>query len=115
MTEVPVIELAGMSEAQKRAYIIADNKLALNAGWDTEMLAIEFGDLAGLGFDLSLTGFGDGELASIMNTGNPGLTDPDDVPEVPKEPVSGRAMSGCSASIGWSAAIAQTARTLRER
>jgi hypothetical protein len=51
-----------MSEAQKRAYIIADNKLALNAGWDTEMLAIESGDLAGLGFDLSLTGFGDDEL-----------------------------------------------------
>ena len=45
MAEVPVIELAGMSEAQKRAYIIADNKLALNAGWDTEMLTIEFGDL----------------------------------------------------------------------
>jgi DNA modification methylase len=88
LTEVPAIELAGLSEAQKRAYIIADNKLALNAGWDTEMLAIEFGDLAGLGFDLSLTGFGDDELASIMNTGNPGLTDPDEVPEVPKEPVS---------------------------
>src|SRR5207302_887676 len=45
-------------------------------------------DLAGLGFDLSLTGFGDDELASIMNSGNPGLTDPDDVPEVPAEPVS---------------------------
>ena len=72
ITEVPVIELAGMTEAQKRAYIIADNKLALNAGWDTEMLAIEFGDLAGLGFDLSLTGFGDDELAAIMNGCNPG-------------------------------------------
>ena len=77
-----------MSEAQKRAYIIADNKLALNAGWDTEMLAIESGDLAGLGFDLSLTGFGDDELASILNSGNPGLADPDDIPEVPKEPVT---------------------------
>jgi len=40
-----------LTEAQKRAYILADNQLALNAGWDTEMLAIEFGDLAGLGFD----------------------------------------------------------------
>jgi ParB-like chromosome segregation protein Spo0J len=88
VSEVPVIELAGLSEAQKRAYILADNKLALNAGWDTEMLAIEFGDLAGLGFDLSLTGFGDDELASILNSGNPGLTDPDEIPEVPKEPVS---------------------------
>src|SRR5262249_17457866 len=83
VSEVPVIELTGMSEAQKRAYILADNKLALNAGWDTEMLAIELGDLAGLGFDLSLTGFGDDELASILNSGNPGLTDPDEVPEVP--------------------------------
>jgi hypothetical protein len=77
-----------MSEAQKRTYVIADNKLALNAGWDTEMLAIEFGDLAELGFDLSLTGFGDDELASILNSGNPGLTDPDEVPELPKEPVT---------------------------
>jgi ParB-like chromosome segregation protein Spo0J len=82
MGEVPVIELAGMSEAQKRAYIIADNKLALNAGWDTEMLAIEFGDLAGLGFDLSLTGFGEDELAAIMSGGNPGLTDPDEITDV---------------------------------
>jgi DNA modification methylase len=88
MNEVPVIELAGMSEAQKRAYILADNKLALNAGWDTEMLAIELGDLAALGFDLSLTGFGDEELASIFNSGNPGLTDPDEVPDLPAEPVS---------------------------
>src|SRR5687767_8533518 len=45
MSEVPVIELAGMSDAQKRAYVIADNRLALNAGWDTELLALEFSDL----------------------------------------------------------------------
>ena len=57
MTTVPVIELAGMSEAEKRAYILADNKLALNAGWDEAMLAAEIGDLQGLGFDLALTGF----------------------------------------------------------
>jgi ParB-like chromosome segregation protein Spo0J len=53
MTEVPVIELAGMTEAQKRAYVIADNRLALNAGWNTELLALEFSDLDALGFDLS--------------------------------------------------------------
>jgi DNA modification methylase len=88
MTEVPVIELAGMSEVERRAYLLADNKLAMNAGWDTEMLALELGDLASLGFDLSLTGFGDDELAGLLNSGNPGLTDPDDVPEVPAEPVS---------------------------
>jgi DNA modification methylase len=88
MTEVPVIELAGMSAAQKRAYIIADNRLAENAGWDREMLSLEFGDLDALGFDLSLTGFGGDELAGLLNLGNGGLTDPDEVPEVPTEPVS---------------------------
>src|SRR5512145_500267 len=54
MATVPVIELAGLSETKKRAYILADNKIALNAGWDTEMLALEIGDLGELGFDLSL-------------------------------------------------------------
>jgi ParB-like chromosome segregation protein Spo0J len=84
MANVPVIELAGLSEAQKRAYVIADNKLAINAGWDTELLALEFGDLQDLGFDLSLTGFGEEEISSLMNRGTPGLTDPDDVPDVPE-------------------------------
>jgi DNA modification methylase len=88
MAEVPVIELHGLSEAQKRAYIIADNKLALNAGWDDELLALEFGDLRSLGFDLSLTGFGEDEIAALTSRGTAGLTDPDDVPETPKEPVT---------------------------
>ena len=88
MAKVPVIELAGMSEAEKRAYIIADNKLAENAGWDQDLLGLELGDLAALGFDLSLTGFGEDEIASLTNLGNPGLTDPDDVPEVEEEVVS---------------------------
>ena len=52
MAEVPVIELHGLTEAQKRAYVLADNKLALNANWDDELLALEFSDLASLGFDL---------------------------------------------------------------
>jgi DNA modification methylase len=88
MATVPVIELAGLSDAEKRAYIIADNKLALNAGWDTELLALEIGDLGDLGFDLSLTGFGDEEIAGLLNSGNAGLTDPDHVPEAPETPVS---------------------------
>jgi ParB-like chromosome segregation protein Spo0J len=56
-TQVPTIELSHMSDIQKRAYIIADNKLALNAGWDNEMLALEIEDLKEAGFDLSFTGF----------------------------------------------------------
>ncbi|MGD9507000.1 MAG: site-specific DNA-methyltransferase [Geminicoccaceae bacterium] len=83
LAEVPVIELAGMTEAEKRAYIIADNKLALNAGWDDELLRLEFTDLEGLGFDLALTGFDLDEIAGLMNVGRRGLTDPDDVPEPP--------------------------------
>ena len=66
MTEVPTIELTHLSEAQKRAYIIADNKLALNAGWDTVTLALELGELNAMGFDLALTGFDDVEIADLM-------------------------------------------------
>ena len=65
MAEVPCIELAHLSEAQKKAYIIADNKLALNAGWDNELLALEFGELQELGFDLDLTGFDADELEAL--------------------------------------------------
>jgi ParB-like chromosome segregation protein Spo0J len=57
MSEVPCIRLDHLTEAQKRAYVIADNRLALNSGWDTEMLKVEFADLQELGFDLELTGF----------------------------------------------------------
>ena len=88
MKTVPVIELAGLSEAQKRAYIIADNKLALNAGWDTELLALELGGLKDLGFDLTLTGFSEEELAGLFSLRTAGLTDPDEVPPLPDEPVS---------------------------
>ncbi|MCW5719217.1 MAG: site-specific DNA-methyltransferase [Bauldia sp.] len=88
MTEVPVIELAGMSDAEKRAYVIADNKLALNAGWDEELLRLEFTDLDALGFDLGLTGFSGDEITGLMNIGGKGLTDPDEVPEAPVVPVS---------------------------
>lgn len=84
MADVPVIELRGLSDAQKRALVIADNKLALNAGWDPELLAIEFGELASLGFDLSLTGFGTDEIAALLSPGSAGLTDPDHVPEPPQ-------------------------------
>ena len=89
MAEVPCIELAHLSEAQKKAYIIADNKLALNAGWDNDLLALEFAELQEIGFDLDLTGFDADELESIMPVEvSEGLTDEDAVPEAPAEPVT---------------------------
>lgn len=60
--EVPTIELKGLTEAQKKAYIIADNKLALNAGWDEELLKLELSVLNDLDFDLSITGFDQKEI-----------------------------------------------------
>lgn len=89
MTEVPVMVARGWSEAKKRAYILADNKLALNAGWDNEMLALELGEIGDLGFDLDLTGFTADEIAALMPEEiPPGLTDEDAVPEVPEQPVT---------------------------
>jgi hypothetical protein len=66
MDQIPTIELAYLSETQRQAYIIADNKLAENAGWDQEMLRLELGDLKSLGFDLTLTGFDDVELGAML-------------------------------------------------
>ena len=88
LAKVPCIRLAHLTDTQKRAYIIADNKLALNAGWDEEMLALELGELDELDFDLSLIGFGDDELAGLMAETTEGKTDPDEVPEPPVDPVS---------------------------
>ena len=65
-TQVPTIELSHMSDIQKRAYIIADNKLALNAGWDSEMLALEIQDLKDVGYSLDITGFSADELTEVM-------------------------------------------------
>jgi len=87
MTEVPVIELAHLSKEQRKALIIADNKLALNSDWDSNLLAIELKDLQDLGFDLNLTGFNADELANILLPEQvAGLTDEDAVPETPIEP-----------------------------
>lgn len=72
MDQVPVIVLSGLTEAQKRAYVIADNKLALNAGWDDELLRVELVDLETEGFDLTLTGFDGDELADLMTDGSGG-------------------------------------------
>jgi len=86
-TEVPTIELADLTETQKKAYIIADNRLALNAGWDNEMLTIELNDLLADGFALEMLGFDPKELAALLEPEViEGLTDEDAVPEVPEEP-----------------------------
>lgn len=86
--EVPTMTASGWTESQKRAYVLADNKLALNAGWDLEMLGLELGDLQGLDFDLSLIGFNDDELTTLLAEKTEGLTDPDDTPEIPVNPVT---------------------------
>ena len=85
---VPVIELGHLTDAQRRAYILADNRMALDAGWDADLLKLELLSLKDEGFDLELTGFGLDEIGELLNDGTEGLTDPDDVPEVPAVPVS---------------------------
>ena len=89
MDEVPCIELKGLSEAQKRAYVLADNRLAENAGWDPELLKLELGELAALDFDLGIIGWDGDELAGLLEQQTEGLTDPDAVPDE-GEPVSER-------------------------
>ena len=83
---VPVIELVGLNEAEKKALRLADNKIALNAGWDLEILKLELADIASLDidFDLSLTGFASGEIDVVLKAAN----DPDDevIPAVPVTP-----------------------------
>jgi ParB-like chromosome segregation protein Spo0J len=86
LADAPVMVARGWTKAQRQAYILADNKLALNAGWDEALLRVELADLAEMGFELPLIGFSEQELAGL--SASPGLTDPDEVPEVPAEPIS---------------------------
>jgi DNA modification methylase len=99
LTEVPVIELAHLSPTQKRAYVISDNRLALDAGWDDAMLALELAELSEAGFDLALTGFEDAEIEALLvddlgdgdgdqeqDADEPDAAD--DVPDTPATPVS---------------------------
>jgi DNA modification methylase len=90
LTEVPVIVLDHLSEAQKRAYIIADNQLALNAGWNESLLSAELAALQAEDFDVSVIGFEDEELARLLaaQDATEGLTDEDAVPALPETPVS---------------------------
>lgn len=87
MTKAPAIELRGLSTTQKRALVIADNQLALTASWDDDLLRLELEALGKDGFDLSLVGFSDTDVARLLGP-TAGDTDPDEVPEVPVKPVS---------------------------
>jgi DNA modification methylase len=87
--QVPTIELKDLTETQRKAYIIADNRLALNAGWDNEMLTIELNDLLADGFALDILGFDAKELNALLEPEVvEGLTDEDAVPDVPDEPIT---------------------------
>lgn len=87
--EVPTIELAHMTDNQKKAYVIADNQLAMNAGWDTAILSLELADLKDQGFELDILGFDPKELDNLLEPEQvDGLTDEDAVPDVPDEPTT---------------------------
>jgi DNA modification methylase len=88
LERVPVIELAQMSEAQRRAYVLADNQLALNAGWDEALLRLELADLSDLGFDLGLIGFGEGELERLLAGEKTGLIEDDAAPALPDQAIT---------------------------
>ena len=98
LLEVPVIELGHLTPAQKRAYVIADNRLALDAGWDEELLSLELAELSEAGYDLTMTGFSNEEIEELLVGAEQALQDEssdeteddaaDDVPEVPSNPVS---------------------------
>jgi len=90
LTEVPVIELGHLTPEQKKAYILADNRIALNSGWDEELLKLELQELQGVDFDLDLLGFGDEEIERLLNGDDAGggLTEDDAIPEAPVDPVS---------------------------
>ena len=86
--EVPTITLVGLTEAQRKAYVIADNQLALNAGWDLDTLKVELDRLTELDFDVDLLGFDDDFLSSLLDEPTEGLTDEDAVPDAPENPVT---------------------------
>ena len=90
LTQVPVIELGHLTAIQKKAYILADNRIAANAGWDEELLKLEIAELDEADFNLDLMGFGDEELERLLNGDGDttGLTEDDAVPDVPADPVS---------------------------
>ena len=87
MGRVPVIELSGLSEGERRAFILGDNRAALDAGWDEDMLRLELGDLKAMGMDLGLTGFDASEIAFSLEPDPPAAAEPP-TPQLPKHAVS---------------------------
>jgi DNA modification methylase len=87
-TEAPCIALDGLTDAQIRAYIIADNKIALNAGWDEKILSLELSELKLGGFNIDIIGFDRDELSDLFADSRTGLTDPDEIPALPEKEVS---------------------------
>jgi DNA modification methylase len=88
LKEVPVIVLRGLTEVQRRQLVLADNRIALNAGWDLEMLQLELKDLSALGADLSVLGFTEQELAKALLSASAGLTDENEIPKLEEHAVS---------------------------
>ena len=88
LAEVPTIELSHLTTAQRRAYVLADNRMALSAGWDEDLLRLELAELQTDGFDLALTGFDLDEIADYLAGPVTGLTDPDDIPPAPETSIS---------------------------
>jgi site-specific DNA-methyltransferase (adenine-specific) len=90
LAEVPVIRLSHLSDTQRKAYVLADNRLALNAGWDNDLLKLELIELKAEDIDLEMLGFSVEELDGLLNALEPteGLTDEDAVPETPEEPIT---------------------------
>ena len=93
LTEVPVICLPDLTETQRKALVIADNKIALNAGWDEEMLALEMKELEESDFNLDILGFSEDELKELENFGEPqtdAKSEENEIPEAPVEPITKR-------------------------
>ncbi len=90
MSEVPVVPMDHLTDIQRRALILADNKIGENASWEDELLGLELAELQSSGFDLGITGFSPDEWDALItgDTGNDGLTDEDQVPEVTENPIS---------------------------
>jgi DNA modification methylase len=88
LANVPVVVLSGLTDTQRRQLMLADNRIALNAGWDLQMLRFELQDLAALGADLSVLGFSKSELAQALSPAKTGLTDEDETPLVADTPVT---------------------------